>query len=422
MYPRYAAPAPQPVRRHTKRRKLIWLVLIMFVVYLAWSWLAVPTSAFSGASQNGNGSTTPADPRLAWPTSGQAAIGTSEHGVLATYGAQTSVPIASVAKVMLALAVLTKKPIAKDSSGETITISQADVDSYKGWVAKDGSVVPVQAGEQLSEYQALQALLLPSANNMADTLASWAFGSIAAYDSYANDFVASRGLGGTHFADASGFDPATVSRASDLVKLGQLAMKNPTIAEIASQRTASLPVAGTIYNVNSLLGKNGVVGLKTGNTDQAGGCLLFVANHTVGTETVTLIGAVLDVPNLSSALSLSSTLLLSARSALADQVVTDKGATVATYRMPWGETVTAVADDSLHAVSWGGGDVATFNVLTKVHLPASNKQVIGKRVATSAATKDRTSVPIVLRGTVHGPSLLWRFMHPVETWHLRFGN
>jgi D-alanyl-D-alanine carboxypeptidase (penicillin-binding protein 5/6) len=44
----------------------------------------------------------------------------------------------------------------------------------------------VQLGEELSEYQALQALLLPSANNIAETLARWAFGSIDAYNAYAN--------------------------------------------------------------------------------------------------------------------------------------------------------------------------------------------------------------------------------------------
>jgi D-alanyl-D-alanine carboxypeptidase (penicillin-binding protein 5/6) len=398
------------------------LVLIFFVLYLVWSWLAVPTSAFSGVTQTGDSSASAANPHLAWPTSGQAAIGTSEHGVLSTYGAQTGVPIASVAKVMLALAVLNQKPISGSSSGGTITISQADVDAYNRWVAKDGSVVLVQAGEQLSEYQALQALLLPSANNMADILATWAFGSIAAYDDYANNYVSARGMSATHFADASGFDPATVSSASDLVKLGQLALKNSVIADIAMQHSAVLPVAGTVYNVNSLLGKNGVVGLKTGNTDQAGGCLLFVAKHTVGNQTVTLVGAVLAAPDLSSALSLSSTLLVSARSAFADQVVTDQSTEVASYKMPWGETVTAVADDNLHAVSWGGGDVATYNVLDKVRLPASDKQVIGKRIANSTATKVHTSVPIVLHGELHGPSLLWRITHPVETWHLRFDS
>jgi D-alanyl-D-alanine carboxypeptidase (penicillin-binding protein 5/6) len=420
MYPRaYPAPA-RPVRRHRGRR-LIWFGNVLFVIYLKWSWIALPSSAFAGINQASNDNLAPgAAPSLSWPASGQAAIGTVGHGILATHGEQTSAPIASVAKVMLALAVLNKRPISGDGQGGTITITQSDVDAYNRWVAKDGSVVLVQAGEQLSEYQALQALLLPSANNMADILAGWAFGSIAAYDSYANEFADNHGMNRTHFADASGFDPATVSSANDLVKLGQLAMKNSIISDIASQRSAVLPVAGTVYNVNSLLGKNGVIGLKTGNTDQAGGCLLFAANRTVGSHTVQIIGAVVDAPNLSSALSLSSTLLASARDDFADTVVTDKGATVATYHLPWGESVSAVSDDNLHAVSWGGNDVTTYNVLDKVRLPAGKGQVIGKRVVISNAADTRSSVPIILDGSLHGPSLWWRLTHPAKTWHLRF--
>jgi D-alanyl-D-alanine carboxypeptidase (penicillin-binding protein 5/6) len=416
----YSAPA-RPVRRHRIRRRLVWLLVILFVVYLIWSWIAVPSSAFAGINQTSNDNLAPAPaPSLTWPASGQAAIGTAGRGLLATHGEQTGVPIASVAKVMLALAVLQKKPFAADSSGATITITQTDVDSYNRWVVKDGSVVLVQAGEQISEYQALQALLLPSANNMADTLATWAFGSIAAYDSYANEFADSHGMSSSHFVDASGFDPATVSSASDLVKLGQLALKNSVISDIAAQHSAVLPVAGTVYNVNSLLGKNGVVGLKTGNTDQAGGCLLFAANRIVGGRTVQIVGAVLAVPNLASALSLSSSLLVSAQSNLADTVVTNKGATVATYHLPWGESASAVSDDNLHAISWGGSDVTTYNVLDKVRLPAGKSQVIGKRVEISNATGTRTSVPLILDGDLHGPSLWWRMTHPAKTWQLRF--
>jgi D-alanyl-D-alanine carboxypeptidase (penicillin-binding protein 5/6) len=415
----YRAPV-RPVRRHRGRR-VIWLVVVLFVVYLIWSWIAIPASAFAGIAQVANDNLAPsAAPALSWPAGGQAAIGTGGHGILASHGEQTGVPIASVAKVMLALAVLNQRPISADGQGGTITISQTDVDSYSHWLAHDGSVVLVQAGEQISEYQALQALLLPSANNMADTLANWAFGSIAAYDSYANDFADGHGMTASHFADASGFDPATVSSASDLVKLGQLALKNSIISDIASQHSAVLPVAGTVYNVNSLLGKNGVVGLKTGNTDQAGGCLLFTANRIVGNHTVQVVGAVLAAPNLTSALSLSSSLLVSAQANFADTVVTDKGATLATYRLPWGESATAVADDNLHAISWGGNDVTTYNVLDKVHLPADKGQVIGKRVEVSNATATRTSVPIILDDELRGPSLWWRLTHPAKTWHLRF--
>lgn len=321
---------------------------------------------------------------------------------------------------MLALSVLRQKPISQDGQGATITLTQADVDSYNSWVAKDGSVALVQAGEQISEYQALQALLLPSANNFADTLATWAFGSIADYDSYVNNYAQQLGLQQTHFVDASGFDPGTVSSASDLLVIGKLALTNPILSDIVSQPSATLPVAGTVYNVNGLLGKYGTVGIKTGNTDQAGGCLLFAAKHSVGDQTVVVIGAVLAAPNLTQSLVSSRALLNSAEQSFSDSTLLQKNSVVATFRLPWGETAQALADDSLHTTSWGGGDTSSRLQLSNVKLPARQTDVIGKAVGSSKATGKTSSVPISLSADLHGPSLWWRLTHPAKTWQLHF--
>ncbi len=74
--------------------------------------------------------------------------------------------------------------------------------------------------------------------------------------------------------------------------------KNPVIADIVSQKSATIPVAGTINNVNWLLGTDGINGIKTGNTDQAGGCFLFSAKHTIDGHDITLIGAIVSAPDL----------------------------------------------------------------------------------------------------------------------------
>jgi D-alanyl-D-alanine carboxypeptidase (penicillin-binding protein 5/6) len=100
-------------------------------------------------------------------------------------------------------------------------------------------VVKVAAGEQISEYQALQAMLLPSANNMADSLARWAFGSPADYVTYANGIIKKMGLSHTVVGNTNGFDDTTTSTADDLVMIGLQAMRNPVIADIVSQSTAS---------------------------------------------------------------------------------------------------------------------------------------------------------------------------------------
>jgi D-alanyl-D-alanine carboxypeptidase (penicillin-binding protein 5/6) len=424
MYPQYPARlAKKPPLRFRFLRRMSLVLAVFMPLYIGWSWLAVPHSALAGASvveqslQVPNNDGTPA---LQWPGSGQAAIGTTAFGTLATHGQQTATPIASVAKVMAALSILKKHPFSGDSSGATITLTQKDVDIYNAYVAKDGSVALVAAGEQLSEYQALQALLLPSANNMADTLANWAFGSVEAYATYANDYAARLGLTQTHFVDASGYEPGTVSSASDLVKLGTLALKNEVIANIVKQRSAVLPVAGTVYNVNNLIGRNGFIGIKTGNTDQAGGCLLFASTHTVGSQKFVIVGAILGEANLSRALQSSAKLMDSAKRLFAMQTLASKGTTVATYRTPWGESSEVKLDDTLEAVSWNNGRIQQFSQFDTVRLPAATGQTVGKYIAVSTSTQNRDSVPMVLTNDIKGPSLWWRLLHPVKTWQLKF--
>jgi D-alanyl-D-alanine carboxypeptidase (penicillin-binding protein 5/6) len=399
------------------------LLALFLPLYLGWSWLAIPSSALSGAKVTGSSLQVPVGngvPDLSWPTQGQAAVGTTAFGALATHGTQKSAPIASIAKVMTALAVLKEKPFKKGTQGATLKLTQADVDLYNEYVAKDGSVALVAAGEEISEYQALQALLLPSANNMADTLAIWVFGSVKNYTDYANDYAATVGLSQTRFADASGYEPGTVSSASDLVRLGTLALQNEIIADIVAQPSAMIPVAGRIRNVNHLVGTNGVIGIKTGNTDQAGGCLLFAAKHTVGTHQFIIVGAVMGEAHLYQALRSSAALLASTKKLFQAETVTPKNTVIATYRTPWGETSTARTDAGLEAISWNGGRVQQYSQLDTIGIPAAEGQTAGTYTAVSTSTQTRSSVPLRLDQAIHGPSLGWRLLHPVKTWQLKF--
>lgn len=150
-------------------------------------------------------------------------------------------------------------------------------------------------GEQLSEYQMLEAMMLPSADNMADSLAIWAYGSLPAYQAAANQYLANHNINDTHVGvDASGLDPSTVSTAHDLVLLGEAAMQNAVLAEIVAKPSVNgFPLMGTISNTNTLLGQNGIVGAKTGNTDQAGGVFVFAANYNdANGQELSVVGAV----------------------------------------------------------------------------------------------------------------------------------
>lgn len=238
-----------------------------------------------------------------WPSYGEGAIGAVGYGVFATHGDETPMPTASVAKVMTALAVLKKMPLSPGQQGPTITITQQDWEIYEYYRSQNGSLVPVRIGEKITEYQALEALLLPSANNMADTLADQAFGSVDAYSNYANKLAKSLGMTHSDFSDASGYSPTTVSTAEDLVKLGEVALQNPVIAQIVNEKQATIPVAGTIDNVNSLLGTHGINGVKTGNNDQDKGAFMGARTVTLPNgRTVQLVSVVMGAPSLKKAL------------------------------------------------------------------------------------------------------------------------
>ena len=234
-------------------------------------------------------------PSAAWPGQGQAAIGMPGVGVLATHGDNQPMAIASVAKIMTAYVVLRDHPLQTGGTGPAITVTAADVAAYARDKSQGQSVVKVAVGEKLSELQALQAMLIPSGNNIAAILADWDAGSQTAFVAKMNADARALGLRDTSYADASGFDPATVSTASDQFRLTLRALQIPVFGQIVAMPQVTLPTAGLTYNVNDALGRDGIVGVKTGSSPQAGGCLVFSAIKSVADTQVTIVGVVLGV-------------------------------------------------------------------------------------------------------------------------------
>ncbi|HEY1355681.1 MAG TPA: hypothetical protein VGF09_05135, partial [Solirubrobacterales bacterium] len=210
----------------------------------------------------------------AWPREGQAAARIEGLANLGTSGRQVPVPIASVAKVMTAYLTLRQHPLAPGREGFRIRITRADVADMRERIARDESVIEVRAGESLSERQALEALMLPSANNLAALLAVRDAGSIGRFVAEMNRAAAGLGMRHTRYTDPSGFDPSTVSTAADQIKLARAAMAEPAFARIVAMPSAELPVAGRVINYNELVGRDGYLGIKTGSDEAAGGCLL----------------------------------------------------------------------------------------------------------------------------------------------------
>ena len=349
---------------------------------------------------------------LSWPSEGESAVGIVGSNVLNTYGTQSPKPTASTAKLITALMVLKAKPLGLNEQGPTLTLTSNDVNIYNQYIVEDGSSVQVTAGEQLSEYQMLQAMLLPSANNIADSLAIWTYGSLPGYSTAANAFVKSLGLSGTTIgSDASGFNPTTVSTAEDLVKIGEIVMQNPVLSSIVDQPNVTLPIANTVNNVNNLLGTDNIVGVKTGNTDQAGGVFVGAVKFSVGSDSKVLVSANVGASTLANSLNESHALLNSAQKNFHGTTLISPNTVVAKFKAPWSKTVVfAKTSSAVTANVWGGDSFKlNLNGLKSVSYKAKSGDNAGNVSDTSL---NSTSSVVSLSKNIPSPSIVWRLLHP----------
>jgi D-alanyl-D-alanine carboxypeptidase (penicillin-binding protein 5/6) len=280
-----------PRCRRIARSLAAAVIVVLLGVAVARTWSAERGPRTSHAVERVSGAHKPLP--LAWPDEGEAAVAVEGLGNLGASGSEEPVPIASLAKVMTAYLVLRDDPLEPDEEGFEIQIGPGDVEDLRRRLALNQSVVTVEVGEELSERQALEALLLPSANNVAALLAVHAAGSVEAFVAEMNEAAAELGMGRTHYTDPSGFEDTTVSTAADQLRLARAAMADPTFAQIVAMPAAYLPVVGEVANFNDLVGHEGFVGIKTGSDQAAGGCLLFARRIEVGGHTRTVLGAVL---------------------------------------------------------------------------------------------------------------------------------
>ena len=286
---------PQP--SHPRRGYARWVIAAIVATLVCAGVTAVVKMATAPA-QPGTAQPAPVTPRngplgtIAWPAAGVSAADISGIGVLPGPGASQPVPIASVAKVMTAYVILRDHPLGPGEPGPVIVVQPGEAAAYPAQRGDGDSLVPVAAGEQLTERQALEALLLPSADNMAWILARWDAGSQAAFTARMNTAARQLGMTRTHYTDPSGLSASTTSTAADQVRLGMAAMSEPALAQIVALPSATIPVAGVVRNYNTLLGQDGITGLKTGSDTAAGGCILLAAwQHARGHDTLIVAAA-----------------------------------------------------------------------------------------------------------------------------------
>jgi len=350
-------------------------------------------------------------PQLAWPREGQAAVEVEGVGSFGASGSATPAPIASVAKMMTAYLTLLEHPLAAGREGFVMTVTPAQVREQGRRVALGESTVPVRAGERIGERQALQALLLPSANNVAAMLAAHAAGGSSAFVARMNATARSLGMGSTTYTDPSGFEPSTVSTAADQLKLARVAMRQPAFAAIVDQPSARLPVAGVVENYDSLLGEDGYVGVKTGSDTAAGGCFVFAKRVALGGRRLTVLGVVLgqrEGSPVPAALASARRLGDSAAAALRLATALPAGAGALSVSSADGRRASAVTARALRVVGWAGLALA---LRLSVRAPGTRLRA-GERLGTVALLgQGAPSTPALAQRSLGGPSLGWRLRH-----------
>jgi D-alanyl-D-alanine carboxypeptidase (penicillin-binding protein 5/6) len=268
----------------------------------------------------------------------------------------------------------------------------------------------VAAGEQLSERQVLDGLLVHSANNLADALARWDAGSVPAFVAKMNVTAAALGMHDTHYADANGLSPASVGSADDELRIASVAMADPTFAAVVAQPVVALPLAGFLTSYVTAVGHNGIVGVKSGFTQAAMGCLVLAGERVVDGRRVLVLAAVTGQPGpnpLDTANGADLRLIDSVAAGLQLIPVASGGTPVASITFPWSHArVSAVTASGASLMAWPG---QVLRVRVIADSPRAGAPA-GTRIGTMTVSigPEHTSVPVLSTGSMSTPSVRWR--------------
>lgn len=194
------------------------------------------------------------------------------HEVLFDRNAQAVLPIASLTKLMTSM-VLTDAQLPLD---ESITITEADVDTLKGSSSR------LAVGTTLSRGELLHLALMSSENRAAHALGRTFPGGLDRFVELMNAKAKTLGMGSTRYVDPTGLSPENRSSAKDLAALVAAAYERPLIRELSTSPSYDVDVGHrTIQyrNTNRLVSNpNWDIGLqKTGYIAEAGRCLVMQA-------------------------------------------------------------------------------------------------------------------------------------------------
>ena len=171
---------------------------------------------------------------------------------------------------------------------DTVTVTS-------GAAAVGESRIPLRPGQRIAVHDLLEGALIQSANNAADALAAAAAnGDVPRFVRWMNVRARQLGLHDTHFVRPDGLDaPGHVSSARDVATLARVAMHSPVVREIVAKRSDVIEGGSVaVHTWNDLLGTfPGLIGVKTGHTNDAGWCQVAAVRRAGYTIYAVLLGS-----------------------------------------------------------------------------------------------------------------------------------
>jgi len=393
---------------------LIALVVIIVGLVRYFGSVPYPSAVMSNVSAD-----FPGKPSLVLPSGDEVTISLKNLGIVESVGGTSRISIASVTKMMSAYIILKDHPLTIGEQGPAITVTANDVSAYRSELAQNDSVVAVRQGEKLTELQALEAALIPSGDNIVQMLAVWDAGSIKAFVAKMNTETHVLGLSNSYYAGPSGVNPATVSTAYDQTKLADILMQNKVFAGIVAMPQVTLPVVGVVYNVNGDLGRDGIVGVKTGWVPAGGASFVFATDLQLPASISSEIGNLQAVSTivgqqgaspiptvLNDALELSKRL----SSLVIQKEILPAGDQVGVLQAPYSSSAELVTTKPVIMVGFPGAKCTTSLLINKqlIKAPLSNNTEVGRLIVKlGSETRD---IPVVTKGTLTGPSFGYRVL------------
>ncbi len=211
--------------------------------------------------------------------------------------------LASVTKIMSLLLIFEAIDSGKINLDDMVT---ADENA----VSKGGSQIWLEVGEQMSVSDLLKAVIIASANDACTLLGEYVAGSESAFVELMNQKAGELGLKDTHFENCTGLDDSTnnhYSSAYDLAVISCEVMKYNIIRDYSTVWLDSLRDGKTeLNNTNKLVNTyDGITGLKTGTTSNAGFCISATASR----DGLNLVSVVLGAQTSDDRFNLAASLL-----------------------------------------------------------------------------------------------------------------